>query len=120
MDTGLLGGIIGGLGGLAGGIIGAWHEARKEAKRPDRQHFTFWPSPVNAWDRRDWINMTTLWVGVISWAVLGWCMVLETDYSVQYLFWVLTFFGFSYGCYHQVQRLVDKVNAKLGQSGKGG
>lgn len=111
---------IGSLAGLAGFIIGTWREARNEAKRSNRQHFTFWPSPVNAWDRRDWMNMITLWVGVISWGALLWCRTLETDYWVQYAFLMLTFFGFWYGYYHQVHRLVDKVNAKLGQSGKGG
>jgi len=112
MDSGLIGGIVGSIGGLAGAIFGMWYEARTEAKRSGRKYLTFWPSPVNPWDWRDWINMIMAWVGVISWMILVWCMVLKAEYSIQFFFLTLTLLSCS-GYHRQAHRIVDKANAKL-------
>jgi len=110
---GLIGGIVGSLVGIAGGAFGTWSEARREAQRPDRRHFTFWPSAVNAWDRADWRNAVTLWVGAVAWIGLLWCVVLRADYALTYVFLMLTFFGFWFGHVGQVERLLDKINRRL-------
>ncbi len=111
---GLIGGIVGTLAGIAGGAFGTWSEARKEAQRPDRRHFTFWPSALNRWDRTDWRNAITLRVGVGAWIGLLWCVALRADYAVTYPFLMLTFFGLWFGHVSQIERLLDKINRRPG------
>ena len=110
---GLIGGIVGSLAGIAGGAFGTWNEARNEARRPDRRHFTFWPSAVNAWDRADWRSAITLWIGVAAWVGLLWCVALRAAYALTYFFLMLTFFGLWFGHVSQVERLLDKVNRRM-------
>jgi hypothetical protein len=111
---GLIGGIAGTLLGVGGGVYGTWHEMRTEHALPNRQHFTFWPSTSNPWDRTDWLAMIHIWMGSLCWIGLLWAILLRAPYAVEYPLLMMLFFGFWFGHQRQVERIVEKVNRRLG------